>query len=139
MDQIGEERLGASWEATIKVLNETAPLTLRINTLKTDFASLSAVLSKKGVRLIKMEGLPNAALVAERTNLFTLDEFKDGLFEIQDAGSQLIPLMTGAKLGLRVVAPSQGLARRVCSWLVNRKTEAPLLPWMLRRNGSWKS
>ena len=125
LDQIGEEELGTSWEATIKVLNETAPLTLRINTLKTDFASLSVVLSKKGVRLIKMEGLPNAALVAERTNLFTLDEFKDGLFEIQDAGSQLIPLMTGAKPGLRVVdacAGAGGKSLQLACMMENRGT-----------------
>ncbi|MBK7010166.1 MAG: hypothetical protein IPH36_16785 [Saprospiraceae bacterium] len=40
LDQLGEEELGDSWEATVKALNETAPLTIRINTIKTSLPAL---------------------------------------------------------------------------------------------------
>ena len=102
LDQLGAEELGERWDATLKALNQTAPLTIRINTLKTNYNQLAKDLLPKGVRLMPIADLPDAARV-EKKQSFALPEFKEGMFEVQDAGSQLIPLMTGAKPGLRVV------------------------------------
>lgn len=108
LDQVGAEELGERWDATLKALNQTAPLTIRINTLKTNYNQLAKDLLPKGVRLLPIADLPDSARVEERSNLFALPEFKEGMFEVQDAGSQLIPLMTGVKPGLRVVDACAG-------------------------------
>ena len=69
-DQLGAEKeLGERWDATLKALNQTAPLTIRINTLKTNYNQLAKDLLPKGVRLMPIADLPDAARVEERSNL----------------------------------------------------------------------
>ena len=82
-------------------LNQRAPMTIRANTLKVERAALAELLRAEG--LVTTEGrYASAALHVEtRTNLFGLQAFKDGLFEAQDEGSQLL-----ADLSLAVLPPS---------------------------------
>lgn len=108
LDQVGASELGTAWDKILASLNTTAPLTIRVNTLKTTYAQLAAALMKQGVYLQPVANVRDAATVEERSNLFSLPEFKEGLFEVQDAGSQLIPLMTGVKPGLRVIDACAG-------------------------------
>lgn len=108
LDQLGADELGEKWESVLSSLNVTAPLTIRVNTLKTNYSQLAMALIPHGVKLHPIPDVPNAARVEERSNLFSLPEFKEGLFEVQDAGSQLIPMMTGVKPGLRVIDACAG-------------------------------
>lgn len=82
--------------------NTAAPTTIRVNPLKTDRDSL----------FTKWKGLYDVSLCAEsplgiifkkRENFFGMPEFKEGLFEVQDEGSQLISFLVQAKPGDQVL------------------------------------
>ena len=69
--------------------NQEAPTTIRVNLLKTTRAAL---LKKwEGTYGVYPCAQSKTGIVFEkRINFFALDEFKEGLFEMQDEGSQLI-------------------------------------------------
>ena len=87
-------RLYADWgeaaEALALALNQRAPMTVRANTLVTDRAALATEL--ESVQLATHAGAwsDTAMIVDTRTNLFALDAFQRGAFEVQDEGSQLL-------------------------------------------------
>ena len=103
LDQLGADELGEKWESVLSSLNVTAPLTIRVNTLKTNYSQLAMALIPHGVKLHPIPDVPNAARVEERSNLFSLPEFKEGLFEVQDAGSQFIVQACRAQPGETVI------------------------------------
>lgn len=77
------------------VCKERAPITVRINPLKT---SREALLEKwKPFSALPCTHSPYGVVFPEKINFFTLPEFKEGLFEIQDEGSQLISFLIEAK------------------------------------------
>jgi 16S rRNA (cytosine967-C5)-methyltransferase len=90
LDELGEKELGKKWPTELAELNEEATVVLRVNTLK-----------------ISRE-YPDGLLLAQRQNIFTRQAFKDGLFEVQDAGSQLIAPFLQVKPGMRVIDACAG-------------------------------
>jgi len=80
-------------------LNERAPLTVRANRLHTDRDELSRRLAAEGVASTPARFSPDALHVAGRINLFSLPSFRDGLFEIQDEGSQLLARLLDPRPG----------------------------------------
>lgn len=79
-----------------QISNTRAPLTLRVNPLKT---SREALL-EKWASSFKASPCPLSPLgiqFHEKINFFTLPEFNEGLFEIQDEASQLAALLVKAK------------------------------------------
>jgi 16S rRNA (cytosine967-C5)-methyltransferase len=84
-------------EAT--ALIERAPLDVRINRLKLgDPATLYADLCAEPIA-----GLPNALRLPSGTSIEGTGAFREGLVEIQDAGSQMVTLASRAAPGMRVV------------------------------------
>ena len=51
---------------------------------------------------------PDALILEERQNVFQLPEFKEGLFEVQDAGSQAISYFAKVKPGMRIIDACAG-------------------------------
>jgi 16S rRNA C967 or C1407 C5-methylase (RsmB/RsmF family) len=51
---------------------------------------------------------PDALILQERQNIFTRQQFRDGLFEVQDAGSQLIAPFLDPQPGMRVIDACAG-------------------------------
>jgi 16S rRNA (cytosine967-C5)-methyltransferase len=51
---------------------------------------------------------PDALILTERANVFLTDAFKDGLFEVQDASSQLVAYFLDVQPGMRVVDTCAG-------------------------------
>lgn len=76
--------------------NTKAPTTIRVNALKT---SREALLEKwKGLYNMKpCKNSPYGIVFPERINFYGLEEFKAGLFEVQDEASQLIASLVAAK------------------------------------------
>lgn len=71
-----------------KILNGEAPVTIRVNLLKTFREALFIKWPEFSPTLC--EHSPAGIRFAGRPPLFTLPEFKEGLFEVQDEGSQLL-------------------------------------------------
>lgn len=86
------------------VLNERAPLTLRVNRLKTTREAL-----KQALPITLHEApFPTALTVEGRANLFQFPEFKAGHFECQDEGSQQMAALVQAKPGDHVLDMCSG-------------------------------
>lgn len=85
-----------------------APLTLRVNRLRGDRDVLLEGLLSEGVHAEPHPVLPEAVVVTERQSLMDAALYEYGLFEVQDAGSQLIALACDARPGWRVLDACAG-------------------------------
>ncbi|MEJ8590793.1 class I SAM-dependent methyltransferase [Riemerella anatipestifer] len=103
-----EKELGEAWEKEMIALNQQAATVLRANTLKTTPKELVADLNDEGVECHNLKNYPEAIELKEKKNVFLTSAFKDGLFEVQDAGSQKIAHFLEVKEGMRVVDACAG-------------------------------
>ena len=85
------------WEREAAAMNEIAEVVIRVNTLKTNSKKLQEELAKDDIESYTIQHVPNALGLKKRSNIFSNRNFKDGLFELQDSGSQEIGLYTGAE------------------------------------------
>jgi 16S rRNA (cytosine967-C5)-methyltransferase len=108
MDELGEKELGKEWETQLTALNEEAKVVLRVNTLKISRKELQSQLDEEEINTVAPPEYPDALLLAQRQNIFTRQQFKDGLFEVQDAGSQLIAPFLRVEPGMRVIDACAG-------------------------------
>ena len=97
VDRLIQEYGGQEAEAICSSLNNQAPLTLRVNTLKGTVEECQAALKSEGIETVRTELSPFGLRVAKRANLFGLSAFRQGLFEVQDEGSQLVPILIDPK------------------------------------------
>lgn len=70
--------------------NTPSPLTIRVNTLKTTKESLRHKLAEKGMQVADSRYVPEALLVEDWPGLDQVEEFKEGLFTMQDESSMLV-------------------------------------------------
>ena len=80
------------------ISNAAAPTVIRVNTLKTTreaFLERWNPLYEVSPTIFS----PNGVLVHKKMNFFELPEFKEGLFEVQDEGSQLLASLVKANPG----------------------------------------
>jgi len=109
LDALGERELGPVWDRELKALNEQARVVLRANTLKVTRAQLEQILrDDEGIATESVPDCPDALVLRERQNLFGLASFREGLFEVQDAGSQRIAPFLEVEPGMRVVDACAG-------------------------------
>lgn len=89
-------------ENTLRILEDLSgrpPITVRVNTLKTSKQELVASLSEQGIAEQDISFLENSLHLDHTGSLENLREFKDGLFYVQDAASQLSCEILGAEEG----------------------------------------
>jgi len=109
LDELGVKELGTKWEKEIEALNEEAKVVLRVNTIKISRLELQKqLLELESISTEAPGDFPDALLLEERQNIFTRQQFKDGLFEVQDGGSQLIAPFLQVKPGMRVIDACAG-------------------------------
>jgi 16S rRNA (cytosine967-C5)-methyltransferase len=108
LDETAERELSEGWEKELHALNEVAPVVLRANTLKTTRKQLQQVLSQSEAETYPVVLAPDALVLKERRNVFQLDAFRDGMFELQDAGSQAIAPFLKVEPGMRVIDACAG-------------------------------
>ncbi|MBB4285498.1 RsmB/NOP family class I SAM-dependent RNA methyltransferase [Roseospira goensis] len=102
-----EASLGEGWRTAMAALNTEAPLDLRANALKTDRDGARAALAEAGIPApggVAEDGplAPLALRVHGRVNLAATPAFRDGLVEVQDAGSQVAAALVAAAPGMAV-------------------------------------
>ena len=109
MDELGTKALGEQqWTTEIAALNRPAQVVLRTNTLKTDRSGLQQRLQEEGIETLVLGNHPYGLQLKERKNVFRTQAFKDGLFEVQDASSQLVAPFLDTRPGHRVVDACAG-------------------------------
>ena len=106
--ELGKKELGEKWDQEIHSLNEEAEVVLRVNTLKITREQLKNRLAEDGIRTYIVKGYPDALILEQRQNVFRNPAFKEGLFEVQDASSQLVAQALAVEPGMRVIDACAG-------------------------------
>ncbi|MGA7160150.1 MAG: 16S rRNA (cytosine(967)-C(5))-methyltransferase RsmB [Bacteroidota bacterium] len=88
--------------------NTSAPLTLRVNTLKAGVEDCQAALSKENIDTERTKFSQTGLTVRRKINIFNLDAFRKGFFEVQDEGSQILALLVDPKPTSKVVDACAG-------------------------------
>ena len=97
-EEIGEKK----WEKEISELNKMAEVVLRTNTLKTNSSELQKILLNEEISTETIIGYPDALKLKKRVNLFKKESFQKGLYEIQDASSQLVAPFLKIEPGMKI-------------------------------------
>ena len=92
LDQMGVEAFGEiTWEKEIASLNTPANLIVRVNTLLTTVKKLKYLLEKKyNIITHLVPDYPHALVFEKKQSLMSINEYRKGWFEVQDANSQKI-------------------------------------------------
>lgn len=89
--ELGVKELGETeWKKQALAMNQQASVFLRANTLKTTTRQLEDELRKLSIETKQVDISGNALQLQKRENVFKTKPFLEGLFEVQDAGSQVI-------------------------------------------------
>jgi 16S rRNA (cytosine967-C5)-methyltransferase len=91
-----QKQYGARAATLAERLNERAPLCARVNPLKLPRESLISRLANEEVEARPCELSEFGLVLDTRVNAFSLAPFKEGCFEIQDEGSQLLGMLVDA-------------------------------------------
>lgn len=108
LDQKGEAELGKQWSQDLQALNESAPIFLRTNRLKTTSQELQKRLLQEGIEAIEVPEIQGGLKLSERANVFRTESFRMGLFEMQDGGSQQVVPLLQVEPGHRVIDACAG-------------------------------
>jgi 16S rRNA (cytosine967-C5)-methyltransferase len=112
--------------ALAAAMNERAPLTARANLLAGDREDLRGRLAGQGVRSEPTRFSPWGLVLDGRENAFALPAFREGRFEIQDEGSQLIALACGARPGQTVVDACAGAGGKALALAAEMRNKGSL-------------
>ena len=99
-------RLSYSDEEIVKIgqaMQEPAPLDIRVNILKNQRDKVLKQLQEMGLSALATPFSPYGIRLQDKTAFNKHPLFLDGTIEVQDEGSQLLSLLSGAKRGLTVV------------------------------------
>ena len=78
------------------------PITVRVNTLKTDKNTLKAALTAQGIEAEDISFLENSLNLSHTGSLERIPQFKEGHFFVEDAASQLCAELLDAQPGERI-------------------------------------
>ena len=101
--EIWWRELGPEAGALIAAFAQRPPMTTRTNSSRTDRDSLAKRLAQEGVRSTPGRLAPQALIFEDRRNIHILPSFREGLFEVQDEGSQLLAALARPSPGARIV------------------------------------
>lgn len=90
---------GEEFWSLVEAMNQPAGLDLRVNTFKAKRDEVQAAFAAAGVEALPTPYSPLGLRIASKPALHKLDVFLRGDVEVQDEGSQLLALLTGAKRG----------------------------------------
>jgi 16S rRNA (cytosine967-C5)-methyltransferase len=113
--------------ALARAMNERAPLTLRTNRLKATRDQLRERLAALGIETAPTPYAPDGLQVSTRQNLFRLEPFREGLFEIQDEGSQLLALLLDPHPGWLVVDACAGAGGKTLALAATMKNKGRIV------------
>jgi 16S rRNA (cytosine967-C5)-methyltransferase len=116
-------RFGAALPAEMAALSGSAPLDLRVNSLRADRAEAQAALAAEGWEARPTPISSLGLRIDGRRPITTGPAFTSGLVEIQDEGSQLVAALVGAAPGMRVAdwcAGAGGKTLALASMMQNR-------------------
>ncbi len=127
LDQLGQQQIGDAWAAERTALSQVPKRYLRVNLLKCTREQLQQKLRLEGVETKIVASVDTALEVISDSALFRTECFKQGLFEQQDAGSQLVAVAVDAKPGMRVIDACAGAGGKTLSIAAQMQGKGRLL------------
>lgn len=127
---------GPKAETICRILNTPAPTTIRANLLKTTPEALLDRWKEK-FDLVRCTHAAAGLQLKKREPLFSLPEFKEGLFEVQDEGSQLIADLVALKPGDQALDYCAGSGGKTLSFAPAMQGKGQIYlfdnrPWILQ-------
>jgi 16S rRNA (cytosine967-C5)-methyltransferase len=103
-------------------MNKRGPLCARINPLKGTREEVAKLLEGEGVKVTPTLLSPFGLVLETRTNVYALETFKAGYFEVQDEGSQLLGMLVDAppRKVIDACAGAGGKALQLAAQMKNR-------------------
>ena len=116
-----KEVLGDETPRLLAALNEQAPVTLRVNTLIADRDTCRLHLQNEGIGTQPTRISPAGLVVDKRFNAQSTSAFREGWFEVQDEGSQLVSFLAEPRPGMTVIDGCAGAGGKSlhCAGLMN--------------------
>ncbi|AKP03682.1 16S rRNA (cytosine(967)-C(5))-methyltransferase RsmB [Companilactobacillus pabuli] len=116
----------AKTKEILKSINQPSHVSIRVNTNKTTVSNLQKTLQSKGFD-VKPSKISSVGLICESGNLVNTDEFKDGLYTIQDESSMLVAPALDLKPDSRVLdacAAPGGKTTHIASYIKDGEVTA---------------
>lgn len=101
-------QFGSETEQLLRGLNVQARTTLRVNLLRVSREECRRQLLSEGIQTELAKYSPAGLVCSKRFNRDASRAFKNGCFEFQDEGSQLISIIAGPEPGMRVIDACAG-------------------------------
>ena len=118
-----EAELGDAWPEVARELNRPASLILRTNTLRMSRPQLIDRLVQEKIQALPLPANEVGLILKERANVFRLESFRQGFYEVQDGGSQAIAPFLEVAPGQQVIdacAGAGGKALHLAALMENR-------------------
>ena len=129
LHEAGKKELGAQWLDEISALNAEAEVVIRTNTLKTNKTKLQQILSSENIESHTKNDFPDALFIKGRKKLTHLKAYRNGLFEIQDASSQLVAPFSSAKPEMTVIDACAGAGGKTLHLAAQMKNKGEILAY----------
>ncbi|HME91601.1 MAG TPA: methyltransferase domain-containing protein [Myxococcaceae bacterium] len=113
---------GEDADRAAEAMNERAPLTARVNTLKSSRETLLTSLRSEAILCRPTPLSPLGVILESRPNAFSLRAFKQGQLELQDEGSQLLGMLVDPppKIVVDACAGAGGKTLQLAAAMKNR-------------------
>lgn len=114
--------LGPDAVPVSEAMNKRGPLCARVNPLKGTREEVMKKLEEEGVKVSPTLLSPFGLILETRTNVYSLESFKEGFFEVQDEGSQLLGVLVDAppRKVIDACAGAGGKALQLAAQMKNR-------------------
>lgn len=122
--------LGADFEPVLRAMQARAPVDLRVNALKTNPDAATVVLARDGVQVARHPLAPQALRVLDNPRLVAASRaYTSGMVELQDASSQLVAELAGARPGMTVLDYCAGGGGKTLALAAAMQGRGRLLAW----------
>jgi 16S rRNA (cytosine967-C5)-methyltransferase len=102
------ENFSAEIDALLGAFNAPAPIAIRVNTLKTSRDACRERLREEGIETECTPISPAGLIARKRFNATSSPSFKEGWFEMQDEGSQIVSFIAAPQPGSTVIDSCAG-------------------------------
>lgn len=113
----------------MEAMNAEAPVDLRVNTLKASRPQVMDALAQEGFAPAPAPFAPHGIRLAKRGALFATQAFRDGWFEMQDEGSQLVSSLVAAEAHQKAIDFCAGAGGKTLAVAAAMHNKGRLLAW----------
>lgn len=125
-----ESSLGTEFAAVMVAMQSRAPVDLRVNTLKSNAAAATVVLTRDGVSVEPIALARSALRVVGNPRLVSASRaYSQGMVELQDASSQVVAETAGARPGTTVLDFCAGGGGKTLALAAEMEGRGRLLAW----------